>query len=1425
VAIVPLDRRFVEWKNEESPNSEMWRAFGLGEVGIGWDELLQKRRVVILAEAGSGKSSEMSDRARTMAASKPHIFHAAVEDVGQDGLENAVGVNGSSRLTAWRDSTGEAWFFIDSVDEAKAKEIRLEKILRKLAEGINGAQERSHIILSGRITDWEFRKDLKFLKEWLEVPPTVSKIELTAEEELLRVTREGRPKTEKAPLPEQPFVVLMAPLDRERVRLFAHGKAAPNVDHFLSAVEGANLWHFARRPLDLDWLVRFWQHEGRLGSLAEMVERSIDERLVETNRYRARADVLENTVALKALERVGAAMVFGRQATLAIPDGEVAFSFDSPLDLGNILPDWSPEDCSALLARAVFDPATLGRVRLHNDNEGVVRGFLAARWLSRLRNANLSTTALFDLLFSESYGLEVIRPSMNDTVAWLSLWDKDVANEAVRRGPGLLLGAGDPATLTPEVRRKALVVLVTELATGEHEAPFFNDDALRRFAQQDLASTIISLWAVHWRNNAIADLLLRIVWLGAIRDCASLVADVTFDVSFNSRPRCFAARALLAIGDDAARRRYAELVITDHATLPKEMTRDALMELFPTLISVQNLLDILNAGDIANDLSGLGFKREGPRFVAKLSSATDLEHLLAGLLAELGTELGDHVHQRPSKTESVYFPAIVEAALRLLQASPRDFAPEIAIDAVLRICNRTDHDSDLQARSNLALEEIHCTKSRRRLAFWRVAVNLRSTSPRSHKVHHLREMTMLGYPPGLQVEDVEWLLTDGLSKGESDRRLAIDAALAVYEGAGRPAKLLEAIQSIAHGDEVAREVYRAQTAPRPADLAQSEWNSRHEEKTTQIEADRRLQHQKWRDFVRDLRSDPERIDALKTPSNSGVNADLFHLWRILDIASSQSSYALNSLAPLEKIVGREVSEAARTGFRSHWRNFEPRLRRHTNLDERNTTRFYDLMGLVGVSLEAADDRRWAERLSPLEATRAAGFATLEINRFPSWLASLAEVRPAEVRAVLVAEIVDEISRPELTSYQTLQAAKYADKRIAFLLARTLLDELEKRRLWPAEALPNLLNIIVREMQPEDMTRFTGLGIQRFEDAPNDSVAARYVAGVFAVDRELATAALERQVASLPTNEQREIVDRFLMISFGDSVLNYGLRTSVIRIQTLERLVRLSFQTYDKVSGRPSPDQTDEAGQARSAVFNKLVNAPGAATYQALSRLEQDPTCPVSATRLRALREERAVQDSESAPWPPSEVVEFEQHHETAPRIPKDLQAVVLRRLKDLQHDLLHGDFGQGRTLKALPKEVDVQNWLASQLSLQQGRSFVVEREPHVAGEKEPDIRIRAKAANATVSIEIKLTKSWTLNKLEEALEDQLCGRYLRARDGRHGILLLIHQKGRIWKNTTNGDRLSLKDVVARLSERAAAIAGMAHDAPQAEVAVIDVSTC
>jgi hypothetical protein len=535
-----------------------------------------------------------------------------------------------------------------------------------------------------------------------------------------------------------------------------------------------------------------------------------------------------------------------------------------------------------------------------------------------------------------------------------------------------------------------------------------------------------------------------------------------------------------------------------------------------------------------------------------------------------------------------------------------------------------------------------------------------------------------------------------------------------------------------------------------------------------------------------------------------------------------------------KIAGDEVAEAARQGLIAHWRNSAPLLGSQKGDTDRNTVSWVDLMGLTGVSLEAAHQDHWADQLSAREATLAAGYATLELNGFPRWLSALAASRPGEVRAVLVEEISDELSRTGLTHYETLSKVASADDGIAALVAPALLGDLESRVQVPSGALSLVLQTIVRGAQQEITPRFVKLGIERFEIETAVAVAVRYLAAVFSLEPAMATRALTTKLASPSAGERATLVDGFVSAVFGASMSGIEFKPREVPAETLEHLVRLTFQTSSQAAARRRPagtiykvDEHDRADHARSAVFNRFVKTPGAFTFQALLRLQNDPACPIPPGTLQAFAEDRAIQDSERAPWAPSEALAFEQHHEPAPCTPKDLQSVLLRRLGDIQHDLLHGDFAQGLTLKALPDEADVQKWVADRLRLKQGRSFSVEREPHVADEKEPDIRVRAKATDANVAMEIKVAESWSLKELVEALEVQLCGRYLRAKDGRYGVLLLVHQKARRkgWKDTGSGRFLSFAEVVLRLSARAALIAGSHEDSPQPEVCVLDVSSC
>ncbi|MGH8139283.1 MAG: hypothetical protein ACREVV_14005 [Steroidobacteraceae bacterium] len=114
--------------------------------------------------------------------------------------------------------------------------------------------------------------------------------------------------------------------------------------------------------------------------------------------------------------------------------------------------------------------------------------------------------------------------------------------------------------------------------------------------------------------------------------------------------------------------------------------------------------------------------------------------------------------------------------------------------------------------------------------------------------------------------------------------------------------------------------------------------------------------------------------------------------------------------------------------------------------------------------------------------------------------------------------------------------------------------------------------------------------------------------------------------------------------------------------------------------------------------------------------------------------------------------------EAPPRTAEELQTLGSSRLMDIEYDLHHGDFTLGTFFKRLETENEVQRWVASELRNRQGQAYSLEREPHVADEKEPDIRLRSRATDVSVPIEIKDTGSgWSLKDLEKGLTEQLCG--------------------------------------------------------------------
>lgn len=81
---IELNRRFVEFDDEKA-DPDLVAHFGRTEATREWDDLLKLRRVVFLAAAGSGKTTEMTTRARQQLDAGYPSFYATLEDVGASG--------------------------------------------------------------------------------------------------------------------------------------------------------------------------------------------------------------------------------------------------------------------------------------------------------------------------------------------------------------------------------------------------------------------------------------------------------------------------------------------------------------------------------------------------------------------------------------------------------------------------------------------------------------------------------------------------------------------------------------------------------------------------------------------------------------------------------------------------------------------------------------------------------------------------------------------------------------------------------------------------------------------------------------------------------------------------------------------------------------------------------------------------------------------------------------------------------------------------------------------------------------------------------------------------------------------------------------------------------------------------------------------
>ncbi|MGH8217723.1 MAG: hypothetical protein ACREUT_04030 [Steroidobacteraceae bacterium] len=569
----------------------------------------------------------------------------------------------------------------------------------------------------------------------------------------------------------------------------------------------------------------------------------------------------------------------------------------------------------------------------------------------------------------------------------------------------------------------------------------------------------------------------------------------------------------------------------------------------------------------------------------------------------------------------------------------------------------------------------------------------------------------------------------------------------------------------------------------------------------------------WRAFLARLRQDPDQLRHILPPTVESVDGRLFHLWELLSGIDGRSRYAIDDLHPVEPVLGTQLTSAFRDALISFWRQWKPTLESTRVANQRNVISRIDCMGICGVSVEAKLNANWPAHLTSQEARRAAEYATLELNGFPIWTARLAVAWPAEVSEVFLREVVAEMNDVTNAAHVgPLQDLESGPVAICRAVAGALYEELRARQTLPERLLSQVLTVLCRGL-PMQTESFLTLILERASQASDPGVAACYFGAAFDRNPTAAEEAVRVTLDRLGRPERLALVEGLLPRLYGDAFRSRDQAPPDLPLEVMERLVAIAFDTVrvsDDIEHESgvvfSPGPRDAAERARNALFRHLTQVPGPATLEAIRRIGQIPEIPIPADRIEALCWERAARDSEGAPWPPRAAYEFEQVAEVAPASAADLQTLAVSRLADIAYDLRHGDFTLGTIFKALKNENEVQRWVAHELRNRRGQAYSLEREPHVADEKEPDIRLQARAGDASVPVEIKDTASdWGLKDLEKGLTEQLCGRYLRARNSRHGIYMITHRKPRRWLDGT-GQSIEFSTVVGHLQALADSIA-------------------
>ena len=512
--------------------------------GTTWAGLLRSKRVLMISEAGAGKTYECRKQAQRLWSAGEPAFFVELAALASTDFRSMLDDEEEARFGAWLSSQSDvATFFLDSIDELKLSLGSFEQALKRLKKSIGSQLGRSRIVITTRPITF----DEQLVRRLLPIPPAPSTE--PSEETFAKIamrdhqSRQAGDKDEEAAANWR--TVALMPLSDEQIVEFVRFQGVEDPAALLGDLKRRNAQEFARRPQDLIELCGDWRENKRIRAHHDQVAANIRIKL-QPRDDRPEPAELSIDKAIEGASRLALAMLVTRRLTIRHSAAFDAIDDGAALDPAVILTNWKPSERKALLERPLFGFASYGRVRFHHHS---VAEYLAAQRLRTLREHGMSFRALKRLLFAETKGRTIVRPSKRPVAGWLALRDDGIFEMLRDNEPAVLLDEGDPESLTQMQRNQALRAYVERYGVGGWRGLSVPHIQIHRFASPELASEVKQLWDMGVENPDVRQTLLYLIESGRISEGADIALGVACDPETSGVERVIALDALVALED------------------------------------------------------------------------------------------------------------------------------------------------------------------------------------------------------------------------------------------------------------------------------------------------------------------------------------------------------------------------------------------------------------------------------------------------------------------------------------------------------------------------------------------------------------------------------------------------------------------------------------------------------------------------------------------------------------------------------------------------------------------------------------------------------------------------------------------------------------------------------------------------------------